>query len=96
MAPIVKDEYKHRIAQLEFVRGELNLGIENWKAVTTALVEGLFVENEIDLPAPTEPRATDFASAMIHTPAPGVSNAMSVTAEELTASGNEENQDTNA
>jgi hypothetical protein len=95
MSPNVKDEYKHRIAQLEFIRGELNLGIENWKAVT-AVVEGVFVENEIDLPAPSEPPATDPASEMILTPIPGVSNAMPVTAEELTASGNEENQDPNA
>jgi hypothetical protein len=73
MSPNVKDEYKHRIAQLEFIRGELNLGIENWKAVT-AVVEGVFVENEIDLPAPPEPPATDPASEIIHTPIPGVTN----------------------
>jgi hypothetical protein len=84
MAPIVKEEYKHRISQLVFIGQELILGIENWKAVT-AVVEGVFVENGIDLPAPPEPTATDSASAMIHTPPPGVSNAMPVTAEELTA-----------
>jgi hypothetical protein len=95
MVPIVEDEYKHRIAQLVLIRGELILGIENWKAVI-AVVEGVFVENEIDLPAPPEPPATDSASAMIHTPPPGVHNAMPVTAEELTASVSEENQDPNA
>jgi hypothetical protein len=62
----------------------------------TAGVDGVFVENEIDLPAPPEPPATDSASAMIHTPAPDVSIAMVVSAEELTASGNEDNQDPNA
>jgi hypothetical protein len=87
--------YKKRLAQLVLIRQELNLGIETWKAVTD-VVDGVFMENEIDLPAPPEPPATDSASAMIHTPTPGVSNAMAVSAEELTASGNEENQDPNA
>jgi hypothetical protein len=54
------------------------------------------VENEIDLPAPTEPPATDSAAAMIHTPAPSASNVLAVSAEDFTASGNEENQDPNA
>jgi hypothetical protein len=59
------------------------------------VVEGVFVANEIDLPAPPEPPATDSASVMIYTPAPGVSNAIIVSEEELTASGSEENQDPN-
>ncbi len=45
--------------------------------------------------APPEPPATDSAAATIHMPAPGVINAMEVSAEELTASRNEENQDPN-
>jgi hypothetical protein len=40
----------------------------------TAVVEGVFVENEIDLPAPPELPATDSASAIIHTPSPGVTS----------------------
>ena len=90
-----KKVYTNRIAQLEVIREELKLGIETWARVT-AQVDGAFVENEIDLPAPQEPPATDSAAALIHTPAPGVSNVMVVSAEELTASGNEENQDPNA
>jgi hypothetical protein len=90
-----KKVYNNRIAELEFIREELNLGIATWAHVTV-VIDGAFVENEIDLPAPPEPPATDSAAATIHTPAHGVSNAMAVSADELTASGNEENQDPNA
>jgi hypothetical protein len=95
MSANTKKVYKKRIAQLVVIRGDLNLGIETWKAVT-AVVDGVFVENENDLPAPPEPPATSSASAMIDTPAPGVSNGMAVSAAELTASANEESQDPNA
>jgi hypothetical protein len=84
--------HKNRIAQLVTIREDLKLGLETWEDVTVE-VDGVYLENEIDLPAPPEPPATDSASAMILTPAPGVSNAVAVSAEEVAASGDDENQD---
>jgi hypothetical protein len=87
--------YKNRIVQLGIIRGDLNLGLETWEDMTRQ-VDGAFVENEIDLPAPPEPPATEPASAMTAPLAPGVSNAMLVSAEVLTAAEDGENQDPNA